>query len=215
MIGSKNRLAGGLLFGAVMASLATSCLLPQDGNVLPIVDSQSPAKKNRAPFILATQPTVDTSYYTTADCTQQVFSVTVSDPDIGDQIHSEWFINPSPDFLTMLPTHPTPIQGTTKTVLTGGVRIDSPMTGLDALGQLAQGTTDNLLVVVISDGEFVAAGQPSGPDRNGIEVGPHGVFPAADGGCVTGLGLDVDGGACIDQSYIVKAFWRVTPTKCP
>ncbi|MFT3836429.1 MAG: hypothetical protein QM723_05470 [Myxococcaceae bacterium] len=180
-----------------------------------MVDSQSPAKKNRPPYIVGSQPTVDTSYYTTADCTQQVFSVTVSDPDIGDQIHSEWFINPIDNFTTQLPNHPTPIQGTTKTVLSGGVRIDSPMTGLDALGQLAQGATDNLLVVVISDGEFVAAGQPSGPDKNGIDVGPHGVFPIADGGCVTGLTTDADAGVCIDQSYVVKAFWRVTPAKCP
>jgi len=198
-----------------MALSATSCLLPQDGNVLPIVDSQSPPKKNRAPFILATQPAIDTSYYTSAACPQQTFSVTVSDPDPGDKISSEWFINPASDFLTG-PNHPTPVQGSTKTNMAGGVRIESPMTGLDALGTVPAGQIDNLLVVVISDGAFVFAGQPSGPMHNGIDTAPVGQFAMVDGGCGPGLDTDLDAGACIDPSYIVKAFWRVTPkADCP
>ncbi len=219
-------MAGRLLLGILMVSALQACLLPQDGNVLPIVDGQNPPKKNRPPRIL--QETVDPAQVvripsSVFNC--QSFKVGVTDPD-GDVIQSLWFIDPNQTF-TASTNNPLPLSGAVVSANPTGV-LNSPfgLTGMTSqLLQLRSDKQPHTLTLVVSDGTFLSPGQPiyeQLPDGgqtclstscSGIITAPH--LSTTDGGVLP------DGGPVIiiDPSYTDSFTWVVNPdsslTSCP
>jgi hypothetical protein len=196
-----------------MVSMVQACLLPQDGNVLPIVDGQNPPKKNRPPRILLDQvyPDQDAKISTQPNCTN--FQVAAIDPD-GDNIASEWFIDPNDKFTATSNTQ----NGALVTSPFGLTSMTSPLLLPRANGQ------PHILTLVISDGTFISPGQPifepGAPDGgewcdptscSGIVTSAHRTY--TDGGVLPDGGLVT----LIDPSYTDSFTWIVTDdhSSCP
>ncbi len=220
-------MAGRLLWVTLMVSGLQSCLLPQDGNVLPVVDALNPPKKNHPPRILqeTASPAQAVSISTTPNC--QTFSVAVTDPD-GDTIFTEWFIDPDETFTTTLKSPIPPIQGGQVATNSGSPGLANSPFGLTAatsqLLVVRPGKQPHILTLVVSDGFFTSPGQPVYeplPDGgqtcqrtgcSGIVTQPKGVY--TDGGILP------DGGpvTIVDPSYTDSYTWVVSPdpnTTCP
>ena len=113
-------MAGLLLMGLACMPMV-GCLFPQDEEVIPTL----PPKRNGALRIVAQSlPEPRTGFRNTTLCLDlnPVFSLTVEDEDVGDRIHSRWFIGS------------TASQPFTPSSVPGGTSVNRTVTAPSALG---------------------------------------------------------------------------------
>lgn len=136
----------GLLLSALCCIPLAGCLIPQDEDVIP----QLPPKRNGPIQIRAqipAQPRI-TFRNTTLCPTQNLpFSLTVADEDVGDVVHSIWFIGGASDQRLF---EPTPIQSGSSTSRT--VTAPGSLGFKSALANLVIGT--EILTVYVADTDF-------------------------------------------------------------
>lgn len=126
-----------------------ACLLPQDDDILTTV----PPAANRPLRViqnLALPAQRETTVQLASNCVNRTtFSVTVNDPDVGDRIAAQWFIDPNESYVGGTPGNP----GMATSAGSTEREVGAPRTFTNLLGALADGRKHRVEVVV-TDGDF-------------------------------------------------------------
>jgi hypothetical protein len=154
---APQRLATMLLWVG-LAGAHMACLLPQDDQII----TELPQAANRPLRVLqnlAFPEQRETVAKFGTSCPPPVFSVKVDDPNLGDTIRSQWFIDPIERYIGGVPGNPVTLDSAGSTVRT----VNAVTQFTSRLKTLTDGKKHRVEVVV-TDGEFI---ESQGRDANG------------------------------------------------
>jgi hypothetical protein len=181
-------LRSGAVVGLAWGLLSLGCVVPQDDIVFPTL----PPRKNFPLRIVRQEPLSREVTYLAGNCATP-FSVNVVDPDVGDRIRYQWYVDRTVDS--------TPVGSGFVNPGSGDKRVTSSAALNSRLAGLIDGKR-HVVEVFVTDGEFAIdnIGPPSYPSG--------GTFtrPLLDGGTET---LE------LDQAYLDSYLWLVEVQRCP